>query len=236
MSIKVSMHNWMRPEPIEHTIERLARLGYDGIEISGEPQQLRRRARARAARRARARVLGRGDADDRRPRPAARGPVRAAAAASQYVKDCLTLRLRARRPDPHASCPSTVGKIVPMGSAADEWALVRRVAASECQAHAESVGVRIGAGAAEPLRDVLPQPLRAGAGAGRRGRRRLRRRARRVPHEHRGVRPAGRDPRRGRPARRLPRRRQQPHAARATARSTGTRSCASWSGSATTAT
>ena len=38
MSIKVSMHNWMRPEPIEHTIKRLARLGYDGIEISGEPQ------------------------------------------------------------------------------------------------------------------------------------------------------------------------------------------------------
>ena len=38
MAIKVSMHNWMRPEPIEHTIKRLARLGYDGIEISGEPQ------------------------------------------------------------------------------------------------------------------------------------------------------------------------------------------------------
>ena len=38
MAIKVSMHNWMRPEPIERTIERLARLGYDGIEISGEPQ------------------------------------------------------------------------------------------------------------------------------------------------------------------------------------------------------
>ena len=37
MSMKVSMHNWMRPEPIERTIERLGRLGYDGIEISGEP-------------------------------------------------------------------------------------------------------------------------------------------------------------------------------------------------------
>ena len=42
--MKVSMHNWMRPEPIEPTIERLARLGYDGLEISGEPQRLRRRA------------------------------------------------------------------------------------------------------------------------------------------------------------------------------------------------
>ena len=36
--MQVSMHNWMRPEPIEHTIERLGRLGYDGLEISGEPQ------------------------------------------------------------------------------------------------------------------------------------------------------------------------------------------------------
>src|SRR5262249_36183706 len=37
-AMKVSMHNWMRPEPIEHTIARLSRLGYEGIEISGEPQ------------------------------------------------------------------------------------------------------------------------------------------------------------------------------------------------------
>ena len=37
MALKVAMHNWMRPEPIETTIRRLARSGYDGIEISGEP-------------------------------------------------------------------------------------------------------------------------------------------------------------------------------------------------------
>ena len=35
--MKLAMHNWMRPEPIELTIERLGRLGYDAIEISGEP-------------------------------------------------------------------------------------------------------------------------------------------------------------------------------------------------------
>src|SRR4051794_41957944 len=39
MSIGVSMHNWMRPEPIDRTIDRLGQLGYDGIEISGEPAQ-----------------------------------------------------------------------------------------------------------------------------------------------------------------------------------------------------
>src|SRR5829696_4254130 len=37
MPLKTAMHNWMRAEPIETTIARLARSGYDGIEISGEP-------------------------------------------------------------------------------------------------------------------------------------------------------------------------------------------------------
>jgi sugar phosphate isomerase/epimerase len=33
------MHNWMRPEPIEVTIKRLSDLGYDGIQIMGEPRK-----------------------------------------------------------------------------------------------------------------------------------------------------------------------------------------------------
>src|SRR5688572_6954433 len=37
MALKIAMHNWMRPEPIETTISRLGRSGYDGIELSGEP-------------------------------------------------------------------------------------------------------------------------------------------------------------------------------------------------------
>ena len=82
MAIKVSMHNWMRPEPIERTIERLARLGYDGIEISGEPQGYDVAHVRSAARRARARVLGRGDADDGRARPAATRTATCGSAAS----------------------------------------------------------------------------------------------------------------------------------------------------------
>jgi sugar phosphate isomerase/epimerase len=35
----LSMHNWMRAEPIETTIRRLAKYGYESIEISGEPYQ-----------------------------------------------------------------------------------------------------------------------------------------------------------------------------------------------------
>ena len=33
----LSMHNWMRAEPVAVTIRRLAKYGYESIEISGEP-------------------------------------------------------------------------------------------------------------------------------------------------------------------------------------------------------
>ena len=35
----LSMHNWMRAEPIEITIRRLAKYGYESIEIGGEPEK-----------------------------------------------------------------------------------------------------------------------------------------------------------------------------------------------------
>lgn len=35
----LSMHNWMRAEPLETTVRRLAKYGYDSIEIGGEPDK-----------------------------------------------------------------------------------------------------------------------------------------------------------------------------------------------------
>ena len=35
----LSMHNWMRAEPIDVTIRRLAKYGYQSIEIEGEPDK-----------------------------------------------------------------------------------------------------------------------------------------------------------------------------------------------------
>ena len=35
----LSMHNWMRAEPIEVTIRRLAKYRYESIEIGGEPEK-----------------------------------------------------------------------------------------------------------------------------------------------------------------------------------------------------
>jgi D-psicose/D-tagatose/L-ribulose 3-epimerase len=36
--MKLSMIHWMRSEPLEQTVARLAATGYDGIEINGEPE------------------------------------------------------------------------------------------------------------------------------------------------------------------------------------------------------
>ena len=58
MALKLAMHNWMRPEPIETTIARLGRSGYDGIEISGEPAVYDADEVKRPARRARASSAG----------------------------------------------------------------------------------------------------------------------------------------------------------------------------------
>ena len=143
--MKVSMHNWMRPEPIEHTIERLARLGYDGIEISGEPQgydvaHVRGLLDEHGLECWGAVTLMTNGRDLLHEDPYVRlGSV-------QYVKDCLTF-VSELDGKILTVVPSTVGKVVPMGSASDEWGWCVE-ALKECQAHAESVGVRIGL---EPL-------------------------------------------------------------------------------------
>jgi sugar phosphate isomerase/epimerase len=145
MALKVAMHNWMRPEPIETTITRLARSGYDGIEISGEPTVY--------------------DPGVVKPLLASNGVecwgavtlmtggrdlvhedhyVRLASV--QYVKDCLSL-VGSLGGKILTVVPSTVGKVVPMGSPADEWRWCVE-GLEECQRHAEEVGVRIGI---EPL-------------------------------------------------------------------------------------
>ena len=35
----LSTHNWMRAEPLEVTLRRIKKFGYESIEISGEPEQ-----------------------------------------------------------------------------------------------------------------------------------------------------------------------------------------------------
>jgi len=143
--MKVSMHNWMRPEPIETTIARLGKSGYDGIEISGEPavydlDAVKRQLDENGLECWGSVTLMTGGRDLVHEDHYVR------LASVQYVKDCLSL-VSDLGGKILTIVPSTVGKVVPMASPEEEWEWAVK-GLKECQAHAEEVGVRIGL---EPL-------------------------------------------------------------------------------------
>ncbi len=143
--MKVAMHNWMRPEPIETTITRLGRSGYDGIEISGEPavydpDEVKRLLDVSGLECWGAVTLMTGGRDLVHEDHYVR------LASVQYVKDCLSL-VASMGGKILTVVPSTVGKVTPMASPEEEWAWCV-AGLKECQAHAEQEGVRIGV---EPL-------------------------------------------------------------------------------------
>ncbi len=118
--MKHSMHNWMRPEPIEVTLERLHRFGYDGIEISGEPARYDTDEVRRLMDRYQLECWGSvtmmfEGRDLVHPDDAIRRE------SVQYIKDSLdmTKRLGGRI---FCIVPSTVGKTRPLASIAQEWA------------------------------------------------------------------------------------------------------------------
>ncbi len=143
--MKIAMHNWMRAEPIEMTIERLARLGFDQIEISGEPEkhdvghirQLLDKAGmtcfGSVTLMLEERNLLAKDSDQRRR-------------SIQYVKDCAQLVHQL------GGCeltvvPGTVGKLVPDATPDEEWEWAV-AALKEIDAYAEPLGVQL---AIEPI-------------------------------------------------------------------------------------
>jgi D-psicose/D-tagatose/L-ribulose 3-epimerase len=145
MALKFAMHNWMRPEPIETTIRRLSKSGYDGIEISGEPAvydaaEVKRLLDENGLECWGSVTLMTGGRD------LVHEDYYVRRASVEYVKDTLSLvsNLGGRI---LTVVPSTVGKVVPMASPEEEWAWCVE-GLKECQAHAEQVGVRIGV---EPL-------------------------------------------------------------------------------------
>ncbi|GAA1845210.1 sugar phosphate isomerase/epimerase family protein [Microbacterium koreense] len=141
----LSMHNWMRQEPIETTIARLAKYGYKSIEISGEPEKYDAKH-----------VRGLLDhyglncwgsvtlMVDKRNLQSADEAKRASSV--QYVKDCIQL-VHDLDGQILTLVPGTVGKVVPDSTPEAEWAwLVEGV--KEIYEVAEAKGVRVGI---EPL-------------------------------------------------------------------------------------
>ena len=115
----LSMHNWMRAEPIEVTIRRLAKYGYESIEISGEPEvyntkDVRRQLKENGIRCWGSVTLMLGDrclpSKDERKR----------SESVQYVKDCITM-VKELDGFEMSIVPGTVGKIVPDATPEEEW-------------------------------------------------------------------------------------------------------------------
>ncbi|MDX8477248.1 sugar phosphate isomerase/epimerase [Mesorhizobium sp. VK24D] len=141
----LSTHNWMRAEPLETTLKRIKKLGYESIEISGEPAQYKIKETRALLKEHGIRCWGAVTLMLGERNLAAKNQGQRERSV-QYVKDVLTM-VSELDGEIITLVPATVGKVVPDGTEAEEWGWVVD-ATRECFAHAKKVGVRI---AIEPL-------------------------------------------------------------------------------------
>jgi sugar phosphate isomerase/epimerase len=143
--MQVAMHNWMRAEPIEVTIARLAKCGYDAIEISGEPERYDTRHVGKLLRDHGLSCWGSvtlmlGERNLLAKDEAAR------AMSVKYVRDTITM-VKELGGQEITIVPGTVGKLTPDASPDEEWKWAVESLTS-CYEHGMKEGVRL---AIEPL-------------------------------------------------------------------------------------
>jgi sugar phosphate isomerase/epimerase len=117
--MQVAMHNWMRAEPIEVTIARLAKCGYDAIEISGEPERYDTKHVGKLLKDHKLTCWGSvtlmmGDRNLLTASEANR------AMSVKYVKDTITM-VKELGGQEITIVPCTVGKLTPEASPEEEW-------------------------------------------------------------------------------------------------------------------
>ena len=141
----LSMHNWMRAEPLELTLRRLKKYGYESIEISGEPelydtsevrkllQQYGLRCWGSVTLMMEGRNLLARDESVR-------------AESIDYIRSCVTM---VKELDGHemSIVPGTVGKIEPDSTPENEWRWAVE-SMKEIYDHSQAAGVRL---AIEPI-------------------------------------------------------------------------------------
>ena len=141
----LSMHNWMRAEPIEITIRRLAKYGYSSIEISGEPEIFDTKEVGKLLKENGLRCWGSvslmfAGRDLIHADPAVRET------SVQYIKDCITM-VKELGGHEMTIVPSQVGKVAAMDTPEQEWAWAVE-GLREIYPHAQAAGVLM---ALEPL-------------------------------------------------------------------------------------
>jgi D-psicose/D-tagatose/L-ribulose 3-epimerase len=141
----VAMHNWMRAEPIEVTIARLGKSGYDAIEISGEPERydtkhVRGLLKEHGLKCWGSVTLMLAERDllakDEKQR----------ADSVKYVKDTITM-VKELEGHEITIVPSTVGKVKPQGAPDEEWKWAVE-SLKQCYEHGQKEGIKL---ALEPL-------------------------------------------------------------------------------------
>ena len=141
----LSMHNWMRAEPIEVTIRRLAKYGYESIEIGGEPdkydtKEVRRLLDENGLRCWGSISLMFTGLDLIQADEAGR------ANTIDYLKNCVTM-VKELEGEVMSIVPSEVGKVNAQADEETEWNWAVE-GLKEVNAHAQKEGIRV---AIEPL-------------------------------------------------------------------------------------
>ncbi|MBK6940559.1 MAG: sugar phosphate isomerase/epimerase [Planctomycetes bacterium] len=141
----LSTHNWMRAEPLEVTLKRIKHLGFESIEISGEPTQYESKTSRALLKQYGIRCWGAVTLTlGQRNLAAADAKQRADSVA--YVKSVVTM-VKELEGHEITIVPATVGKIVADGTPEDEWRWVVD-GLREVYDYATKCGVRM---AIEPL-------------------------------------------------------------------------------------
>jgi sugar phosphate isomerase/epimerase len=135
----------MRAEPLEVTLARIQRLGYESIEISGEPTQYHRDPTRALLKRFGIRCWGAVTLTLGNRNLAAKDPSQRADSVA-YVKSVVQM-VADLEGEIVTIVPATVGKVAPDGTAEEEWAWVRD-GLQEVYELAGRLGIRM---AIEPL-------------------------------------------------------------------------------------
>jgi sugar phosphate isomerase/epimerase len=141
----LSTHNWMRAEPLEVTLKRIKRLGFESIEISGEPQQYETKTSRPLLKQYGIRCWGAVTLTLGQRNLAAKDEAQRRASID-YVKSVVTM-VKELEGTEITIVPATVGKIVPDGTPEQEWKWVVD-ALKEVYEYATKGGVKM---AIEPL-------------------------------------------------------------------------------------
>jgi len=141
----LSMHNWMRAEPIEVTVARLAKFGYESIEISGAPEQYDTKHVRKLLDDHNLKCWGAVTLMFHGRNLLSKDEAERASSV-QYVKDCVTL---VKELDGHevTVVPGTVGKINAEATPEEEWKWAVE-SLKEIYDHSQKAGVLL---ALEPL-------------------------------------------------------------------------------------